>query len=392
MANARAADFEVAVVGAGPAGATAARGLAAAGARVALIERARLPRYKSCAGGIPLRTAALLPPGVDSVVEDSVRGLNVSYLGRGRFTRWSRRPFALMVMRDRFDNFLAESAAEAGAEVLAGSPVSAVERDGAGFMLTVGGQRLSSRFVIGADGANSGVARAAGLGAGLAQSVALEAEVCGRPGDLDRWRGTVNIDFGYRPWGYGWVFPKQARLSIGLVLPPGGGPDLRSHLQVYLGRLGLADAEIERVVGHKLLFRRGREPIAGDGVLLAGDAAGLADEFTEEGIYYAVRSGGLAAQAVLRALGAGQTSLVGYERAIDRLIMPELRAARRIAIMFYLSLRRATRPMLWLSERVSYFWNAFFRIQQGASSYDRELRRAFWLRPFLSLVDRAALG
>ncbi len=385
-------DFDVAVVGAGPAGATAARGLATAGARVALIERAWLPRYKSCAGGIPMRTAALLPDGLEAVVEDSVRGLNVSYHGHGRFTRWSKQPFAFMVMRDRFDNFLTERAAAAGAEVLAASPVGAVERCGGGFTLAVGKQRLRSRFVIGADGANSVVARGTGLGAGLAESVALEAEVCATRGDLERWRGTVNVDFGYRPWGYGWVFPKQERLSIGLVLPPGGGPELRPQLKTYLAHLGLAGAQIERVVGHKLLFRRGREPIAGGGVLLAGDAAGLADEFTEEGIYYAVRSGGLAAKAVQRALHDGHEALGAYERAVDRLIMPELRAARRIATMFYLSLRRATRPMLWLSEHVRYFWNAFFRIQQGASSYDRELRRAFWLRPFLPLVDRAALS
>ena len=392
MPGAAGVAFDVAVVGAGPAGATAARELAAAGARVALIERATLPRYKSCAGGIPLRTAALLPPGLDAVVEDRVRGLNVSYFGESRFTRRAQAPFALMVMRDRFDHFLAEHAARAGAELLTGCPVSAVEESADGCELAVGLRRLRARFVIGADGANSAIARASGLGAGLAQSVALEAEVCASRVALERWRGLLNVDFGYRPWGYGWVFPKRERLSIGLVLPPGGGPALRAYLQTYLARLGLAGAEIERTVGHKLLFRRGHEPIAARRMLLAGDAAGLADEFTEEGIYYAVRSGGLAARAALRALGGGADGLRGYERAIDRLLMPELRAARRIATLFYLSLRRATRPMLWLSERVSYFWNAFFRIQQGASSYDRELRRAFWLRPFLPLVDRAALG
>lgn len=392
MAGSGSALYDVAVVGAGPAGATAARVLAGSGARVALIERATLPRYKSCAGGIPLRTAALLPAGIEAVLEDRVRGLAVSYFGERCFTRWARNPFALMVMRDRFDHFLAEHAARAGAELMTGQAVSAVEQSDHGCALTLGARKLHASFVIGADGANSVVARGSGLGAGLAQSVALEAEVCAAPGALARWRGLLNVDFGYRPWGYGWVFPKRERLSIGLVLPPGAGASLRSHLQTYLERLGLAGAGVERTVGHKLLFRRGHEPIANARVLLAGDAAGLADEFTEEGIYYAVRSGGLAARAALRALGGAADGLRGYERAIDRLLMPELQAARRIATLFYLTLRRATRPMLWLSEHVSYFWNAFFRIQQGASSYARELRRAFWLRPLLPLVDRAALG
>src|SRR5579885_2797943 len=120
------AEYDVAVVGAGPAGATAARELAVAGARVALVERATLPRYKSCAGGIPLRTAALLPPGLDAVVEDRVSGLTVSYFGESRFTRCAQAPFALMVMRDRYDHFRANHAARAGAELLTGWPLSAV--------------------------------------------------------------------------------------------------------------------------------------------------------------------------------------------------------------------------------------------------------------------------
>lgn len=382
-------DVDVAVVGAGPAGATAARELAAAGVRVALVERAQLPRYKSCAGGIPVRTAAMLPFSLTSVIEDQVRGLNVSYRGTSRFTRWSREPFAYMVMRDRFDNLLTEQAAKAGARVFSGSPVRELYRLGAGFEMRAGSAVVRSRFVVGADGANSFVARLTGLGSGLAESAALEAEVCADRANLDRWRGVANVDFGYQPWGYGWVFPKEERLSVGLVLPRNAGASLRPHLRTYLDRLGLAGAEIERVVGHKLLLRRGHEPIAGTGVLLAGDAAGLADEFTEEGIYYAVKSGGLAAVAIVQSLSDGTHDLRGYEAAIDREIMPELRAARVIARMFYLALRLSPRVMMRLSRHIRYFWNAFFRVQQGASGYDDELARAWWLGPFLPLVSRA---
>jgi geranylgeranyl reductase family protein len=382
--------YDVAVVGAGPAGATAARELAQSGARVALIERERLPRYKSCAGGVPLRTAALLPFDLSSVVEDNVSGLNVSYFGRHAFSRWSSTPFAHMVMRARFDALLTEQAQRSGAELLSGAPLRSLQRTRAGFALTAGSHELEAAYVVGADGANSTVARASGLGVGLHETVALEAEVCAPPAALERWRGMVNVDFGYRPWGYGWVFPKERLLSIGLVLPRQSGGDLRRALRRYLAGLGLANARTERIVGHKLLLRRTNAPIAGSGVLLAGDAAGLVDEFTEEGIYYAVRSGGLAASAVLRALGEGTPALASYQRAINRELQPELRAARVVAELFYGALRRAPRAMLGLGGRVGYFWEAFFRVQQGASSYDEELARAWWLRPIAPLVLRAA--
>jgi geranylgeranyl reductase family protein len=385
-------DFDVAVVGAGPAGATVARELAATGASVALLERARLPRYKSCAGGIPVRTAALLPFSLDAVVEDRISALNVSYHGASRFTRRSGSPFALMVMRDRFDDLLTRRAVDSGAELCEEFAVSDVQPHRGGFDLRAGKRSVSARFVVGADGANSVVARKLALGAGMAESVALEAEVCARDDELTRWRGMLNVDFGYRPWGYGWVFPKERRLSIGLVLPRDAGGQIRRHLQVYLARLGLDTAEVERIVGHKLLFRRGSERIAAPGVALVGDAAGLADEFTEEGIYYAVRSGQLASRVIARALEDGFASLGAYQRMVDRRIMPELRAARIIAWLFYGMLRRSPSVMLALSRRLNYFWDAFFRIQQGESSYDQELRRAWLLRAAMPLVDRASLG
>ena len=108
--------FDAIVVGAGPAGSTAARELAAAGARVVVLDRAEFPRYKACGGGIPLRTEKLLPFPIDSVVEDSVSLLQVSYRGRSRLVRDSGEPFAHMVMRSRFDALLLEQARNAGAE------------------------------------------------------------------------------------------------------------------------------------------------------------------------------------------------------------------------------------------------------------------------------------
>jgi geranylgeranyl reductase family protein len=368
-------DADVIVVGAGPAGTTAARDLCRRGLSATVVERASLPRYKSCAGGIPVRTARALDFPIDEVVEDTTSGLHLSYLGRRGFTRWADTPIAHMVMRDRFDALLARRACDAGARLIEGVAVRAVQPDGDGFRVMLREGALSCRYVIGADGANSVTARSLGLGRGLAESVALEAEVQAGSEHMARWRGRINLDVGYMPWGYAWVFPKAQLLSIGAVLPKWQGPQIRAVLDGYLERLGMAGAPIAKLVGHKILFRRGHEPIAGNGAALAGDAAGLADEFSEEGIYYAIRSGQLVARHIARAALEDRRWLGAYERSVDRALMPELRAARVIARLFYAAVRRAPWLTFRVSRRMGYIWRSLFRVLRGESGYDTELAR-----------------
>jgi geranylgeranyl reductase family protein len=365
--------FDVIVVGAGPAGSTAARELAASGARVLVLDRAAFPRYKACGGGIPLRTERLLPFPIDAVVEDSVSLLDVAWDGRSRFVRDSGAPFAHMVMRERFDALLLDHAQRAGAEFRPGTTVRSLGRDGRVRVRAEGFEAEAERLVC-ADGAHSPVGKLAGLGQGLAECAAWEVEVQAPAAQLGAYRSTALIDLGYDPWGYAWVFPKRSVLSIGIVLPPGQADTMKDRVAAYLDRLGLAGAPVDVARGHKIRFRRGGEPIANAFALLAGDSAGLADEFTEEGIYYAIESGRIAARNVLRSL-SGSATLETYQRDIDREVMPELRAARIIGFMFFGMLRRAPRPWMLASSRLPYLWNAFFAVQRGESTYAREAAR-----------------
>jgi geranylgeranyl reductase family protein len=366
--------FDAIVVGAGPAGSTAARELAAAGARVLVVDRATFPRYKACGGGIPLRTERLLPFPIDAVVEDSVSLLDVAWKGRMRFVRDSGEPFAHMVMRDRFDALLLEHATRAGAEFRPGTTVRTLERNGIVRVVAEGGFEAEADFLVCADGAHSPVGGMAGLGTDIAECAAWEVEVAAPAMKRGAYRGTALIELGYHPWGYAWVFPKAGVLSIGIVLPPAAAGTMKERVNAYLDRLGLSGAAVDIARGHKIRFRRGGERIADGNVLLAGDAAGLADEFTEEGISYAVESGRLAARNVLRAMG-GDGQLDRYQADIDREVMPELRAARAIGFMFYGMLRRAPRPWMLASAHLPYLWDAFFAVQKGDSTYAREAAR-----------------
>ncbi len=366
--------FDVIVVGAGPAGTTAARELAGSGVSVLVLDRARFPRYKACGGGIPQRTERMLPFPIDSVIEDSVRHLEVAYRGGMRFRRDSGAPFAHMVMRDRFDDLLLSYAKAAGAEFRPETTVRAVEQNDAGIRVIADGFEAEASFLVCADGAHSPAGKMAGLGAGIAECAAWEVEVSAPAATLRHYRATALIELGYRPWGYAWLFPKANNLSIGVVVPPGQAGRMKDYVRAYLRRLGLENAPAEIARGHKIRFRRGGECIVGDRALLAGDAGGLADEFTEEGIGYAVHSGRLAARNVLRALGGGG-DLAGYERDVDAEIMPELRAARLIGYMFYGMLRHAPRPWMFAAAHLPPLWDAFFAVQRGESTYAREVAR-----------------
>ncbi len=365
--------FDAIVVGAGPAGSTAARELAAAGARVLIVDKEEFPRYKACGGGIPLRTEKLLPFPIDGVIEDSVSRLEVANLGKMRFVRDSGKPFAHMVMRERFDALLLEQARRAGAEFRAGTQVRAIEQNGHVRVMAEGFE-AEAEMLICADGAHSPAGKMAGLGGDIAECAAWEVEVRAPELQQRAYGATALIELGYRPWGYAWLFPKRGVLSIGIVLPRENAAEMKGHTQAFIDRLGLRGASVEIARGHKIRFRRGNERIAAGRVLLAGDAAGLADEFTEEGIYYAIESGRIAARNVLRAQG-GNGDLARYQADIDREVMPELRAARIIGFMFYGMLRRAARPWMFASAHTPFLWNAFFAVQRGESTYAREVAR-----------------
>ena len=275
-------------------------------------------------------------------------------------------------MRDRFDQFLTESAVEAGANVQDATPVqSIVERDGSFEVETPSGP-VRARHVLAADGATGPTARWLGIDSAPTRSAAYEVEVAAPPAALEHWHGAANVDVGYRPWGYGWVFPKAGKLSVGVVTAPKRGRAIRKQTDRYLARLGLADADVLKVQGHPIRYRRSvREPVAKERALLLGDAAGLADEFTAEGIAYAVHSANLAAEAVL---SSGDVA-GAYTASIDRFVQPELDAARTISRLYYWCV--TTWPWLALktSKHVNYLWRAFFRVMRGDSTYAAELGR-----------------
>jgi geranylgeranyl reductase family protein len=333
----RAGSHDLIVVGAGPAGAAAGITAARAGLKVALIDKARFPREKLCGGGITGRCRKhLIEILGDAGIMADTRALTHMRLVAGRevLADLPNSPPIWMVMRRAFDERLLALALSAGCDDLTGQRLAGIDSEGSAVTLA-DGTTLSAPVIIGADGAKSAVATAifgrafdpdrVGLG--------LEIELPRATDATDA--ATVEVDLAAAGWGYGWTFPKVETITIGVGGVHARNSDLRASLAAYLDRKGL-DPTLTRCKGAFLPFGEVR-PVPGKGrVLLAGDAAGLVDPITGEGIAWALKSGQLAGRAVIetRSGGSPHEALRPYTRAL-RPIQAELKRARLLRWLIY---------------------------------------------------------
>jgi geranylgeranyl reductase family protein len=302
--------FDAIVVGAGPAGSTAAYRLSCAGARVLLVDRERFPRDKPCGGGLTFRAVRQLPVPVDAVVEDVVDRIELGYDYGKRFERRGERPLILMTQRRRLDAYLAEQAASAGAEFRDGVRATVIEQDDSGATVRFRNSAAGAEVVVGADGVNGLTVRALGLLPLRRHGVALEGNV--PYDDETRFRGRALVDLGTVPGGYAWVFPKGDHVNVGVGGWEGEGPRLREHLDRACEGYGLSRRRLSSVRGYRLPMRGpGERPVHGR-VLAVGDAAGLVDPFSGDGIYEALVSARLAAEVTLDLLAGRAEDLEPY--------------------------------------------------------------------------------
>ena len=341
------ARYDAIVVGAGPAGSTTAYRLARAGARVCLLDRARFPRDKPCGGGLTLRAVRELPFSVEPVVEDRVDTLELG-LRYGR--RWSGRadePLVLMTQRRRLDAFLAEQAAAAGAEFRDGAKVTDVDPAGS---VTLDGERLEADVVVGADGVNGITTRSQGP-TGYVLGVALEGNVGYSHVSRKRFGGRAIVELGVVPGGYAWVFPKGDHVNVGVGGWEREGPRLRERLRELCVTSGIDETKVRDLRGHRLPMRGASRRPGEQRVLLVGDAAGLVDPLSGDGMYEAFVSGRLAAETTLELLSGQVPNLDSYAERFSETFAPLETVSWRLKLAFErfpgLAFRLATAGPSW---------------------------------------------
>jgi geranylgeranyl reductase family protein len=348
--------FDAIVVGAGPAGSTAAFRLSRGGARVLLVDRERFPRDKPCGGGLTYRAVRQLPVPVDPVVEDAVELVELGFRYGRRFERHGDGPLVLMTQRRRLDAHLVGYAAAAGADFRDGLRATALELEDGGAIVRFGGAAARAPVVIGADGVNGLTVRALGLLDTRRHGVALEGNV---PYGMDesRFRGRALLDLGTVPGGYAWAFPKGDHVNVGVGGWEGEGPRLREHLARACAGYGLPHERLREVRGYRLPMRGPGERPARGRALAVGDAAGLIDPFSGDGIYEALVSARLAAEAALDVLAGREAGLEPYADRLARELDPLMSAGWTAKVAFDRYPRLSygvarTRPAWRLAERM----------------------------------------
>ena len=359
--------YDVVVVGAGPAGATLACELASRGISVLVLEKAELPRYKCCAGGITAKAAKLSGMNIDEIAEDAISSFTITLTGDSPYQGNSAEPVIYTVRRENFDYALVDRAEKAGADILQGVEALGVQFDNASVEIITTAGSFYSQLIVGADGAGSIVLKELGVKRKVDSIVGITSEIFVADRELATWKSRILIDLGGISGGYCWVFPKADHLSTGIICPVKKEMGLKRRYSEFLASLNLGRHRVARSDSSLLPVCAGKTTVARGRAVFLGDAAGLASPLTGEGIYNAILSAKLASPAIEKSLEIGKVCLDDYQKSVDKRIIAEMRIARVFSKVLDLAPHRLFK-LLKSDERV---WRACCRMLRGETDYSQ---------------------
>jgi geranylgeranyl reductase family protein len=327
--------YDCIIVGAGPAGATAAYHLSKAGHGVLLLEAAQLPRYKPCGGGVSPQIAEWFDFDFSPVISVKVRKV--------RYTLNLAEPIEVelpperalwMVRRDVFDHFIVQQAQAQGATLWDGTKAQGLKNLGDSWQVETSRGPVEGRFLIAADGARGAMAKGLGFTQRRYQlAAALEAE----PRLTVPEEPVIYFDLGLLKQGYLWNFPKADGYSIGGGVLRSGSQrqqDLRTPVADYAAEFKINAKQVKHF-GHPILMWDGPQVLHTHRAVLAGEAACVVDPFTAEGIRPSILSGLKASVAIDQALGGDDQALARYTEVMNTEWGEDMRWAQRLSRLFY---------------------------------------------------------
>ncbi len=329
--------FDVAVIGSGPSGASAAYELTKNGLKTILIEKETLPRYKTCGGGFVYRGLRNMPFSVEEAIDIKFDEVNILFDKNLSFNTKREKPIISMVMRDQFDHLIVKEAQAKGVELFQNAKVENLVFNENYTQIETSRGNINAKFIIAADGALSATAKLAGWGETRTMSPALEYEITVSDETFKKLAGSARFDIDIVPHGYGWCFPKANHLSVGVgsFMKTKKKLNLKADYQTYLKNLGIEEVLHEEAHGFIIPTSPRKDGFVKKNVFLTGDAAGFADPITAEGISNAIASGMMAAQAIVESKLDVKHAKELYLQKLNEKLLPELETGTKLAKLFY---------------------------------------------------------
>jgi geranylgeranyl reductase family protein len=374
-------DHDVIIVGSGPAGATLAYELASSGVAVLVIDKAIFPRPKCCGGGVTIKASNLLGEIPHDITEDSVSRAMFNISGTNLYDGDFSDTLIHTVNREKFDHFLVQRAEKAGAHIIQGTTVTDLQLSTNNIEVASNQGTFRSPYVVGADGNRSVVSKYF-CNCSHNRFIGIETEVQVGDQDLEKWKSRILIDLGWPPKGYAWLFPKHDHLSIGIGAPFDKARHLKKAYWEFLNSLKFNRYKIRSRSAAVIPMFSGKPRVVSGRIALLGDAAGLADPLTGEGIGNALLSAQLAAPAIKNAVQHGITKLQAYQTSIEEKLVPEIEAARFLSRIIY----SIPKKLLNLARQDNRLWNAGCSLVRGELSYQTIRGKAGTVKGLYSIL------
>ena len=325
---------DVIIVGGGPAGSIAGYALAKNNLKTLVIDQSLFPRRKVCGGGLTYHALNQIPFDISEVIHQEVCSGQIGFRGHLIKAIHDKKPIAYTIDRETFDYFLLDKAVESGVVTRLESRVRAVTEQKDFIQVQTNQETFFGKYLIGADGVHSTVARQMGMMENRPTSLAYEARLSREPSNTLSQPEMINFDFGTIPFGYGWIFPKRDHLNVGVCRTWPWKKASKTHLLRFIDQHPtLHRDKIIDIRAFPVPLGGKKSNLHKNNIMLFGDAANLADPWLGEGLYYTLYSGRLAAETIIKHLNGDVFDLAAYTKNINEICVNQFSYARRFSFL-----------------------------------------------------------